>query len=122
MQTRADVNFGNAGAAETATHVRIREADDTVPLVKQLPNPIQFAVGAPMRIPLGLLDVVYPAGELTNEHMNEVVAPYWGDNDLDGVGDKAMEVDLMTDANTAFAIAGYNQQAVANWSITQEND
>ena len=38
VQTRADVNFGNAGAAETATHVRIREADDTVPLVKKHPN------------------------------------------------------------------------------------
>ena len=57
VQTRADVLFGNAGAVVTVTHVRIRESDDSNPIVKQLPNPIDFAVGAPMRIPAGLLDI-----------------------------------------------------------------
>ena len=122
VQTRADVNFGNAGAAARATHVRAREADDSNPLVKELPNPIEFAVGAPMRIPAGLYDVVYPAGELTNDHMMDVIAPWWGDADKNGIGNKAMEMDLMTDANTPFAIAGYAQQAVNDWGLSAEAD
>ena len=33
-----------------------------------------------------------------------------------------MEIDLMTDAATAVAVAGYAQQAVANWAISTEAD
>ncbi len=122
VQTQADIEFGTAGAAVTVTHVRAQDADDSTPLIKQLPQPIQIAAGAPMRIPSGLLDFVYPAGELTNDHMLEVLRPHWGDNDADGNGNRNMVVDLMTDAATPVAVGGYNQQQYANWGISAEAD
>lgn len=114
VQTQADINFGNAGAAVSVTHIRLREDDDSLPIVKQLPNPIQIAPGAPMRIPSGLYDLVYPAGDMGNAHMLDILRPYWTN--------RAMEVDLMTDANTPVAVAGYAQQPYSNWSISQEAD
>lgn len=114
VQTQADINFGTAGAAVTVTHLRIRESDDSNPVVKQLPNPIQIAAGAPMRIPSGLLDIVYPAGELTNGHMSDFLTPWWTN--------KAMEIDLMTSANAVVAVSGYAQQTYSNWAISSEAD
>lgn len=114
VQTQADINFGTAGEAVSVSHVRARDADDTTPLVKQLPVAIQIAAGAPMRIPSGLLDFLYLAGEMTNAHMLEVLTPHWRNRNMD--------IDLMTDANTAVAVAGYAQQQYSNWSLSQEAD
>ena len=114
IQSRADINFGSAGAAVVVTHIRIRESDDSNPVVKQLPVAIQVANGAPMRIPSGLLDLVYPAGDFTNGHMNDIMSPYWTN--------KAMEIDLMTSINAVVAVTGYAQQTYSNWAISQEAD
>lgn len=132
VQTRAVVNFGNnTTAARTATHIRLRESDDSNPIVRPLPQAITYAIGAPMTIPAGLYDIVYPAGEvqvagnteaIRNGHMMDVIAPWWGDADKNGVGNKSMEMDLMSDATTAFNGNGYAQQTVNDWSITAEAD
>ncbi|MCY4470293.1 MAG: hypothetical protein OXC08_16385 [Thiotrichales bacterium] len=122
VQTQADINFGMAAAAVVVSHVRAQDADNTTPLIKELPVAIQIAAGAPMRIPSGLLDFVYPAGELSNDHMLEVLRPHWGDADADGNGNRNMRIDLMTDAATPVAVGGYNQQQYANWGISAEAD
>ena len=122
VQTKADILFGNAAAEVVVTHVRIRESDDSNPIVHVLPNSITIAAGAPMRIPTGLLDVVYPSGALTNDHMRELINGYWDDGNNDGTGTKSMEIDLMTDANTPVADSGYAQQTVNDWAISAEAD
>ena len=38
VQTKADILFGNAAAEVVVTHVRIRESDDSNPIVHVLPN------------------------------------------------------------------------------------
>ena len=113
VQTQDALVFGFMDTAVVATHARFQKAD-AVPVVKQLSAPVNVAADERLRIPVGMLDVVYVAGELTNAHVMVVVQPYW-----DG---ETFQVDLMTDANTVIADAGYSQQTYSNWSITAEVD
>lgn len=129
VQTQDDINFGNAGAAVRVSHVRAQDNDDTTPIIKQLPVAIQIAAGAPMRIPAGLFDVVYPAGDLTNAHLQEGWIPHWQPTHLNGAANpnapntgRLMKIDLMTDANTVVAVAGYAQQTYRRWAMSSEAD
>ena len=60
------------------------------------------------------MDVVYPAGQLNNDHMEAVVTPYWSG--------ETFQVDLMTDDSTVIADSGYSQQEHSAWTISTEND
>ena len=113
VQTQDALVFGFMDAGVVATHARFQKAD-AVPVVKQLAAPVNVAADERLRIPVGMLDVVYLAGELTNAHVMVIVQPYW-----DG---ETFQVDLMTDANTVIADAGYSQQVYSNWNITAEPD
>lgn len=115
VQTQADIGFGNAGAQVTMTHVRVRRVNNPQrPIVKQLVAPVVVLAGSPMQLPSGLLDIVYPAGDLGNTHMRGLVDPYWNN--------VTMQVDMLTDANTVVAVAGYSQQTYSNWAISEEAD
>ena len=115
VQTQADIVFGNAGAQVTMTHVRIRRnTNPQRPIVKQLVAPVVVLAGSPMTLPSGLLDIVYPAGDLGNTHMRGLVDPYWNN--------QTMQVDMMTDANTVVAVGGYAQKTYSNWAISEEAD
>ena len=140
VQSQEDVNFGNNNSvsAVTVTAVRIQDADDTTPVIRRLPTPITVGVGAPMRIPSGLLDLIYVAGHMGNHHMLEALTSYWGITGLSlntggigsgGSGTRVMEIDLMTGASGAEAVvtaSGYSQQRYGHsgnrWSICGELD
>lgn len=114
VQTQADVVFGTMAAAVTATHGRFQKAAGLVSVVRPLAANVTAAAGERLRIPSGMLDVVYPAGQLTNTHMLAVVNPYW-----EG---ETFQLDLMTDDSTVIADGGYSQQTYSNWAISQEAD
>ena len=113
VQTQDNLVFGFMDAVVVATHARFQKAG-AIPVVKQLSAPVNVAADERLRIPTGMLDVVYLRGELTNEHIMVIVQPYW-----DG---ETFQVDLMTDANTIISDAGYLQQTYSNWNITAEPD
>lgn len=115
IQTQADINFGNMGAQVTATHIRFQKPGaNPRPVVRQLAAPVTVAAGAPLILPSGLLDIVYVAGDLNNTHLRGLIDPYWAN--------QSFELDMLTDANTVVADAGYNQRTYQNWSITEEAD
>ena len=113
VQLGQDLSFGTMSAEVVATHGRFQKAG-AVPVVKQLAAAVTVAAGRPARVPAGMLDVVYPAGELTNAHVRAVVEPYW-----DG---ETFQIDLMTDANTVVNDSGYGQQTNNDWDISEEAD
>ena len=113
VQTQEDLNFGNMAAQVTATHVRFRKAGVN-PVVRELAAPVTVAAGAPLLLPSGLLDIVYPAGNMTNTHMRALIDPYWAN--------ETFQLDMMTDANTVVADSGYAQQTYSNWAISEEVD
>ena len=115
VQTQADINFGNMAAQVTATHARFQKPGASPrPVVRQLAAPVTVAAGAPLLLPNGLMDIVYPAGDLNNTHLRGLIDPYWANQNF--------QIDMMTDANTVVADANYRQQTYSNWSITEEAD
>ncbi len=119
VENGAGLNFGTFGAAATVSHIRIRRgSDDGQPVVKALGTPVTVAVNEQFAINPGNLDIVYPAGDLTNAHMLALVEGYWGTT-----GSRtSMEIDAMTDASTVVSVSGYAQQSTNDWDVTQEND
>ena len=113
VQTQDAVVFGTMAADVTVTHGRFQKAG-AAPVVRPLAATLSVTAGQRLRVPAGMLDVVYPAGELTNAHMMAVVNPYW-----DG---QVFQLDLMTDATTVVSDSGYGQQTYQNWAISQEAD
>ena len=114
VQTQDDINFGTAAATVTVSHLRVRNTDDSDPFIYQLPQAIQIASGAPMRIPSGLFDLVYKVGAFSNAHYLDFLQPYWTN--------RSMEIDLMTSAIDVVAVGGYAQQTYSYWAISQEAD
>ena len=102
-----------ADAAVTATHGRFQKAGAD-PVVRQLTASVTAAVGERLRIPAAMFDVVYPAGQLNNDHMDAVIRAWW-----DG---ETIQVDLMTDDSTVVADSGYAQATHSGWTFTSEAD
>ena len=102
-----------ADASVTATHGRFQKAGAD-PVVRPLTASVTAAVGERLRIPTTMFDVVYPAGELNNDHMDAVVRAWW-----DGA---TIQVDLMTDDSTVVADSGYSQATHSAWAFTSEAD
>ena len=113
VQTQDDVVFGTMSASVTATHGRWQKAG-AEPVVRPLAANVTAGAGERLRIPSGMMDVVYPAGETNNTHMRALVDPYW-----DGA---TFQLDLMTDSTTVIADSGYAQQTYSNWAISEETD
>ncbi len=113
IQTQDDVIFGTMAAAVTATHGRFQKAG-VAPVVRALAASVTAAAGERLRIPSGLMDVVYPAGQLNNTHMLAVLNPYW-----DG---ETFQLDLMTSSTAVITDTGYSQQTYSNWAISEEAD
>lgn len=113
VQTQADLNFGNMAVQVTATHVRFQKAGAN-PVVKQLAAPVTVAAGAPLIVPNGLLDMVYPAGDFNNNHMRALIDPYWAGEEF--------QIDMLSDAATVVVDSGYGQRTYSNWAISNEND
>ena len=102
-----------ADASVTATHGRFQKAGAD-PVVRPLTANVTAAVGERLRIPVAMFDVVYPAGELNNEHVDAVVRSWWAG--------QAIQVDLMTDDSTVVADSGYSQATHDGWAFTAEAD
>ena len=119
VQTQDAIIFGIVTAAVAATHVRFRRgSDDGQPVVKALPATVNAAANEGLRLPSGMLDVVYPAGDLGNTHMRVVVEGYWGAS-----GSRTeMEIDLMTSSSQVVSASGYSQQSYDNWAVSEESD
>ena len=113
VQTQDDVIFGTMAAAVTATHGRFSKAG-AAPVVRTLAASVSVSAGERLRVPSGMLDVVYPAGQLTNTHLLALVNPYW-----DG---ETFQLDLMTSSTVVIADTGYSQQTYSNWAISEEAD
>ena len=113
VQTQDDLIFGVMRAEVRVTHARFQKSG-MAPVVRALNAPVTVAAGRQLRIPSGVMDVVYPAGQSNNVHMMAVVGPYWSG--------ESIEVDVMTDNVAVVTDAGYSQQVYSNWSLTQEPD
>ena len=114
VEPGADMTFGiMADGSVTATHGRFQKAGAD-PVVRPLTAAVTAAVSERLRIPANMFDVVYPAGELNNDHMDAVVRAWW-----DG---ETIQVDLMTDATTVVADSGYAQAEHSGWTFTNEAD
>lgn len=113
VQTQDDIVFGTMAASVTATHARFQKAGNA-PVVRPLSANVTAASGESLRIPSGDLDVVYPANELTNDHMKALVDSYWDS--------ETFQLDLMTSSTVVVSDTGYSQQTYSNWSITTESD
>ena len=114
VQTQSDVNFGTMTAAVRVTHFRIQQNNNSNPVVKELSTPLEVEANRELVIPSGELDLVYPAGEFNNPHMNAIITPYY-----DGV---TFKLDAMTDENTVVSVGGYSQQTYSDWQISSEDD
>ena len=114
VEPSADLTLGvMADADVTATHGRFQKAGGGA-VVRPLIANVTAAVGERLRVPATMFDVVYPAGELGNEHMDAVVRAWW-----DG---QTIQVDLMTDDSTVVADSGYSQAEHDGWTFTEEAD
>ena len=100
-------------ASVTATHGRFQKAG-AAPVVRPLAAAVTAAVGERLRIPGAMIDMVYPAGETTNDHIEAVARAYW-----DG---ETFQVDLMTDGTSVVSDSGYAQATHDAWTFTQEVD
>ena len=115
VQTQAKITFASSlAAAQTITHIRFQENNDSNPVVKELLNPLQFRAAEPMEIESGDFDVLYISGDVSNDHMQAVAKSYW-----DGT---TMKLDAMTSATVACSDTGYSQQTYSNWAFSVEND
>ena len=113
VQSADDLEFGTMAAEVTVSHYRIMKGS-TVVTIDELASTQTIAVGDPLRMPSGLLDIVYKAGELDNAGLLAMVTDYW-----DG---ETFAVDILTDASTVVSDSGYTQQSRSNFAISQEND
>ena len=114
VQNTALVNFGTVTATVTITHVGLQRGSETE-IVKQLPAALTYAAQQELVIPAGDLDVVYPDGDLGDDHMDALVKSWWG-----ATGTAAIKINLKTDATTNVATTGYSQQTVSAWTIATE--
>ena len=94
-------------------------ADDSNPVIKALGSTLTVTQNSQFRIPEHMLSMTYPAGDMTDGHMEAAVKPYW-----DGV---AFEIDMMKTmtskiAGDAVDAAGYQQQSVSDWDFDKPAD
>ena len=114
VEPGAALVFGVLTAAPvTATHARIQKAGAD-PVVRPLTANVTAAVGERLRVPVNMFDIVYPAGQLNNDHMDAVVRAWW-----EG---ETIQVDLMTSAAAVVAASGYAQATHDAWTFTSEAD
>ena len=114
IQNTAEINFGNAGAAVTITHWRIRKG--TVNLVlRGVATSRTLAVGQPMKVEAGEIDVVFPKGQCEDAGIQDA----WNNWFTGGGG---VLIDLMTSDANVVAVSGYSQQTVAAFTLSIEND
>ena len=107
--------FGVMDAAVTVTHGRFRKAaGDAQPVVVALAAPLQVAAGNRLRLPANMLSVKYNTGQLTDDHMEAAVKPYWEN--------QSFEIDLMTDDSTVVADSEYSQQATSAFTFDKPGD
>ena len=112
VATQDPVSFGNVAEAVTASHLRYVKGADAI--IGRLVSPVRAAAGAELVLPSGYFDILYPSGDLPDAHLRALVGPYW-----DG---QPFTLDLLVDAATPVAVAGYAAATYANWSITVEPD
>ena len=113
VQTQDDVVFGIMVAEVVVTHGRLQKAG-AAPIIRPLSSPVTIPAGQRLLLPDGMMDVVYPSGELGNAHIRAVIDDYY-------VGETFM-YDAMVDASTPVSDSGYAQQTYSNWAISEEAD
>lgn len=114
IQNGAVVGFGVFSAETTVTHARISVGSDIL-TTRPLTTQRTIAAGGQAQFAVGEIDVVIPANQLLNGGLNALLA-------LALNGTNALNVDLLTDATTVVTTSGYSQQAVTNWTRSNEAD
>ena len=61
-----------------------------------------------------MLSVTYPSGDLTDDHMEAAVKPYWEN--------VAFEVDMMRSSTQPVSAAGYAQVSTSDWDFDKPAD
>lgn len=112
VENNGALSFGIMAAEVTVTHLRFTKGavEETIALNAAVVCPAENR----LRIPDDGFDIVYPAGSLSNAHMDALVKSYW-----DG---EEFTIDAMTDDSTIVADTGYNQVTNSAWTFTAEND
>ena len=118
VSTQATVDFGLFAAAATITHLRLQPATASQQLARGFVTafPASISVGANERfqIAAGDISITYPAGDLTNTHIQAMVDPLW-----DSV---TWQIDAMTSVSAPVAVSGYSQQTYDDWDISAIDD
>lgn len=109
----AAIEFGTLGAAVDVTHVRVQKAGND-PITRPLASTLSVPNGSALQIPAADFDVVYPAGEVGNDHMEAMVTGYWNG--------ETFQIDCMTSATAPVTTTGYSQQTNSAWTISTEAD
>lgn len=115
VRNAAAVNCGtNTGAARTATHGLVGFGGRTM-LKTRLSSPKVYATGDAMELPAEEIRLTYPAGNMDDDGMDDMLALYFA---------QQVTVDLLSDEDTVFNGDGYAQATVsgAGWTRTEMDD
>ena len=111
-QTQDNITFGTAAATVRITHARFTK--NSVSVTRELPSAVTVTAGQPMRVLAGDWDIVYLAGDLSNDHIAQGWDPFWLN--------QTISLDLLTDATTVVSDTGYRAQTYSRWVKSTEND
>lgn len=100
---KENIEFASSiGADVVITHIRFSKVGESQIETKILTQAINAQAGTPLSLPT--FEVVYPANDLSNNHIAALVSPYWSGEDF--------EIDLLTDETTVVSVSGYSTQTV----------
>ena len=115
----ADLIFGIMAAALTASHWRPQKDGVNLlnPAIKALTANVAVEAGQRLRIPEGMLDLVYRRGDMSDAHIQACVEPELTTGD-------EIDVDMFTSASASDIIddSGYSQQSTSDWDFSTEAD
>ena len=115
----ADLIFGIMAGALTATHWRAQKNGVNLlnPAIKALTSSLAVPAGDRLRIPEGMLDLIYRRGEMSDAHIQACVEPELTTGD-------EIDVDMFTSSAVGDIIddSGYSQQSTSDWDFSTEAD
>ena len=112
VQNGEIINFGTLDAETTVTHARIGFGSNAL-VVRPLTTQRTIAANGQGQFAVGDIDIVFPANELNDDGLSDLLALYFAQN---------VWIDLMTDDSTVVTTTGYSQQTSTNWTRAQEAD
>ena len=116
VQNGATLTFTSGGAAAqiTASQFRLVDGSTEVLAWKNLTAEIVVNAGDPLTVEEGDIDVVYPSGDLTDAHIEEMVTAVY-------TGGTGVTVQLGT-GSAVISDSNYSNQTTTDWDISTESD